>query len=1509
MADAEVNVVASLVADVNDFIKKFQSDVPSSVQNGMETAQKAVNAAATSLTNELNTVAERSREAGQKAGESFSSGFEKAGLTSKQNFKNVSEGAKEAGEEAGAKVNEGLHKKGEEAGKEGENAGKNFVEGLKLIVAAVSLEFLDKIREAIGEAAEFAEDLKNQANETGDSIATVQRLGYAFTSVGVSSDEATRSIINMNRRVQEASQAKTGNSIFERAGLDVAKMATQTGSQNIEMLADRLRELKTPAEQDTFAMEAFGISGKKMLPALLEGGEGIKELAKSADAAGAVLDDVSQEKLERLKTAMNQLAATSRVFYASFVTPFAAAITALNRMLQSLEAAMSHLSQNDKVAIVFGAITSAILLAENVIAKFKPFLTSIIGDEIYEGLEKWLSVFVDFLPWIGVFAALWVNNFGHIREAIVTVWNSAVAFAQNGIAKLQQVYQQFSAAVSPIMAKLSAEFGTLFADVAGLISAILRWKLIWDLLGAVLRFVGGVIVQFLTDVEHVVWVFAQWRVAIGYVLDACANLNHAIGDLDAAIGRLVEHIPLIGPAMKKQFDESAAAAYAMANVLHGLANAVRKPPPEHVWKAPETEKKERHTGDISLAGKEKKDTSNQDALDVLKDNLFPLQEAIRQTNVWIEELKLAMDSLGKIDSPAKLAAQQVLYNKEMAATALLIKQQAALEAQDLRNRNAAYALAANTDDRKEKRKDIEAGRSYQKDADDAHNKKTQDAVQLEKLRQEEIAKTVDYYKSIASDSDVSFLQRKIALNNELWEVMRKQGATAADLAKIEKASLDLLAEQQKQNFDLTNSQDNIRIARNKATTAVRDSESPGKGGGADRAVLDAQAEMTNAAYMAARAAQDLANTQQQLTAAQKSHLASDSQIVTLQTELNAKTAAQITADADLTVATNKLKEAQEATSPAVTTVRQGLLAMAQQVAGPVVDALKMMAQGVNPLVSIFLSLFEKSKSFNDIMVILGKIIGQVARIFDALRPVVDLLLGVLVGVVNVFLTMYNVVVTLLNVLGLHIEKIKLVTASLDDQNAAAVPLLQITHDLPTMNEINAGKSADLIAKQSAIQNDMNTGFAAGLSKIGEIAGTLIGIFALIKVLAAYQATKGAGGILGTIKSLLHLGGSSSSSSGGYDGSALDGGSSADSSGANNYGFGSGTGVVSSDPADVPLTSDGSSVAVDYNTGSNLDSAFTNQEIDASTGGTDNFSAQDITDLGGSSSSGSSGGSGLGGGMADTGAAFGGNLLGGLLSKAIGGNSTDASALGGLGGTVGAIFGGPLGAAIGSFAGELIGGFFGPHPTANNAPDQVGASINGEAYGQAIANLQGSAVTAGGQTYQNQNDILTKISTYIANGGKGLSASLLKEFTGATGIVGGKGGILDLANGVNEQWQTLVNDANTAMDAITAAGGNTASTMQSLLGGATSVDLAALFGNGTSVTSAGGYSVASGGNSTLNNGTTAASTASSFVVNVATINGTDATAVKAMFQPVMDEYARQQAIAARTQATMVGRDAF
>jgi len=109
-------------------------------------------------------------------------------------------------------------------------------------------------------------------------------------------------------------------------------------------------------------------------------------------------------------------------------------------------------------------------------------------------------------------------------------------------------------------------------------------------------------------------------------------------------------------------------------------------------------------------------------------------------------------------------------------------------------------------------------------------------------------------------------------------------------------------------------------------------------------------------------------------------------------------------------------------------------------------------------VAFLLQAVQNTKAYADIQLNITQIMRVFGEILDSMRPVIDLVLRGLVFLVNAIIDAYNMIARLVNLLGLHVQLLDQINMLYAD---ITTPLIQIVHDIPTLNELATGKIAPL----------------------------------------------------------------------------------------------------------------------------------------------------------------------------------------------------------------------------------------------------------------------------------------------------------------------------------------------------------------------------------------------------------------------------------------------------------------
>jgi hypothetical protein len=652
----------------------------------------------------------------------------------------------------------------------------------------------------------------------------------------------------------------------------------------------------------------------------------------------------------------------------------------------------------------------------------------------------------------------------------------------------------------------------------------------------------------------------NWETFKSGVVEAAASVVNAIGDILIAFAALVSAIPGLGDVAAK-IDLMGLSAKAAADRMRDLADQVNRvattpvqvsanadyaPGAKQQYWDPKTGKMVSGTmpkppgegaaatadlGGMPVSAGDAARTKIEAIKAVLEDYKYTVDEAKAKG----QQLTAEMEKLGKIDTNAKAAAQQAIYVKELSNTRTEVGALTSLLAQQ---EIAANKLAICLKDAH----DPKAIRAYHTELNTVRIAILTTQTDIAKA-QGSIVKVTDeakksleaYYKLVydnASTEFQSYAMRTEAAKNYLAHLI----AIHASLQLIQTAEKDV-ATAEKARLDFLN-----KVTDLQAKAASEDRRY-------DRGMLSAEGKQKPADAHAAKLAEDAANLSDALdTLTAKSNEEAANKVyydnISNKDSVEGHSAFLTWQDSILTskhalddynIALTQLHTDQIATTKMVEEDRKIFAGLADTLAGPFRGALQQIVAGANPLAAIFAATIEKTFAFQDIVKTVTLIFDRLAQVLGVLRPILDLLSGILVGVMNVFFGLYNVMASLLSVLGVHIGKLQLLNSTINDLNGAAakaVPLLQVTHDLPTFGEYEAGKWAPLIQKQQQ-QNTlagmtniiMNNGFANTMSKLGEILGVLVAVRVLLG-LAGMMSGGGGGGshdVLGNIMGILKAG--------------------------------------------------------------------------------------------------------------------------------------------------------------------------------------------------------------------------------------------------------------------------------------------------------------------------------------------------------------------------------------------------
>ena len=194
---------------------------------------------------------------------------------------------------------------------EGELAAKALEKGLEGIVevAKKTIEFFVDVAK---EAVLATDEIDKNAQAVGLTTAAYQELTYVGGLAGVSAEEMAQSFGLLSRNLYAASKGGEEQAkVFAQLGIHVkgADGKLRGADDVLGDIAEKFQKMPDGAQKTALALELFGRAGKRMIPLLNEGSEGLAELRQEARDLGVVLDQETVKQGAEIKDNVERLQA------------------------------------------------------------------------------------------------------------------------------------------------------------------------------------------------------------------------------------------------------------------------------------------------------------------------------------------------------------------------------------------------------------------------------------------------------------------------------------------------------------------------------------------------------------------------------------------------------------------------------------------------------------------------------------------------------------------------------------------------------------------------------------------------------------------------------------------------------------------------------------------------------------------------------------------------------------------------------------------------------------------------------------------------------------------------------------------------------------------------------------------------------------------------------------------------------------------------------------------------
>lgn len=367
--------------------------------------------------------------------------------------------------------------------------------GIKSIVS--DLDDLDKSSKAIGVSADALAQFRFAAGQSGASV-----------------QELDSGLLDFQRNIGMLAVGKGRLGAFLDAAAPAFKrqlIAAETTEEAFDLVADAIVRVKDPIKQTALATTIFGGAGKKLLPLLKEGGDGVKRLRDEyVSIAGSQGDATVQAAL--LQDSFGRISAATGGLKAALLNELAPSILRITEGIKQWV-----VDNRPRIAEFFRAVGEKLPDAVNAAWRALSRIGRIISrvwDAIggFSGAIKVVAALISgklIMAIASLSATLLTTPFGWVLASIaavvlaITHWDEitdAVAAGMEAFASaLSDIWGGIKSSVSDVFDGLADYFESIWDSIVGVFEA--AWKKIEAVIGKITAAARGVrdVVSSITD--------------------------------------------------------------------------------------------------------------------------------------------------------------------------------------------------------------------------------------------------------------------------------------------------------------------------------------------------------------------------------------------------------------------------------------------------------------------------------------------------------------------------------------------------------------------------------------------------------------------------------------------------------------------------------------------------------------------------------------------------------------------------------------------------------------------------------------------------------------------------------------------------------------------------------------------------------------------------------------------------------------------------------------------------
>lgn len=203
-------------------------------------------------------------------------------------------------------------RKGRSFGSTMASAGKTAAIGIAAVgtaaiaAGAVVARFTASV---VTDFAQVGNEIAKSSQALGVTTDELQRMRFAATASGASSEALAVAVKTLNRQMLDASKTGKGPLVdaLDEIGVEITSLGSMTTERRMMVLGEALRRIEDPSKRSALAMKIFGEQGTALIPMLNEGASGLARLYRTAEDQPTFLRPEQLENAESLTRSLGKL--------------------------------------------------------------------------------------------------------------------------------------------------------------------------------------------------------------------------------------------------------------------------------------------------------------------------------------------------------------------------------------------------------------------------------------------------------------------------------------------------------------------------------------------------------------------------------------------------------------------------------------------------------------------------------------------------------------------------------------------------------------------------------------------------------------------------------------------------------------------------------------------------------------------------------------------------------------------------------------------------------------------------------------------------------------------------------------------------------------------------------------------------------------------------------------------------------------------------------------------------